>query len=113
MRELRDLGSRVGTTSASCDVHAEPFREAEAEAVDERGLCAIGSHDAAQAEFSLRHRRGRQHDVGAVDGSEFLEDGSRTVAEAGAALPLLEGLPQHVGEEADEDVREHAVLALI
>src|SRR2546430_15560870 len=34
-----------------------------------------------------------------------MEDRPRTVAEPGLCLPLLERLPEHVGQETDEDVR--------
>jgi hypothetical protein len=61
----------------------------------------------------LRGGRRRQYDVGAVDGAEFLEDGAGRVAKAGAALPLLQRLPQHVGEEAHQDVGQYAVLTLV
>ena len=44
---------------------------------------------------------------------EFFEDGARRVSEAGAALPHLETLPQHEGKETDEDVGQHAILALM
>jgi len=36
---------------------------------------------------------------------------SRIAPQAGPMLPLLQGFPEHVGEEADEDVCLHAVLA--
>jgi hypothetical protein len=35
------------------------------------------------------------------------------LSEPGAALPLLERFPQHVGEEADEDVGLHAIGPLL
>ena len=35
------------------------------------------------------------------------------LAETGAALPLLQRLPQHIGEKAHQDVRQHAILALM
>src|SRR5438445_6690360 len=41
------------------------------------------------------------------------EDGARTVAEAGARLPLLQRLPQDVGQKADEDVRLDPLLLLM
>jgi hypothetical protein len=36
---------------------------------------------------------------------KFVEDGARAMTKTGPGLPLLQGLPQDVGEEADEDVR--------
>jgi hypothetical protein len=34
-----------------------------------------------------------------LDAAQLLEDGARTVAQAGARLPLLQGLPQDIGQE--------------
>src|SRR6266478_3084781 len=104
---------KLALQSASGEAPAQPLGEAQAEAFEQGGLGAIGAYDAAQAQLALRGGGGRQHDVGAVDGGEFLEDGARTVAEAGAALPLLEGLPQNVGKKADQDMGQHAILALM
>jgi hypothetical protein len=71
------------------DGPAQPFWQAQSEPLEERGLSAIGTHDASQSEFALRQRRRRQDDVGALHCSEFLQDRARTVAEAGAALPTV------------------------
>ena len=71
----------------------------------------IRADDAAEAHLAAV--RGGQHDVGALDAAEFLEDGARAVAQVGAALPLLQGLPEHVGQEADQDMGLDAVLALM
>src|SRR5207244_2031308 len=68
-------------------------------------------HDAAQTDLATV--LGRQDDIGALNAAEFVEDRARALAEAGASLPLLERLPQHVGEKADEDVGLHAVGALV
>ena len=62
-------------------MHAEPFRKAQAEAVEESGLSAVGSHDATQPDLALRYRSRRQDDIGTVDGRQFLEDGARAIAE--------------------------------
>ena len=93
--------------------HAESFGQAETEVFKQRCLSAIGANDAAQSQLAMRACCGWQDHVGAVDGAKFLEDGARTVAEAGTALPLLQRLPQHVGEKAHQDVRQHAVFALM
>ena len=93
--------------------HAESFGQAETEALEQDRLGAVGTHDAAQSQFAGGRRSRRQDDVGAGDGGEFLEKGARTVAETGSALPLLQRLPQHVGEKAHQDVRQHAILALM
>src|SRR5258707_5493587 len=93
--------------------HAEPFRDAEPEPIEQRSLCLVGADDAAQSQVASRHRVGWQNNVGAVNGGEFLEDSSRAVAQPSAALPLLEGFPHRVGEKADQDVAEHAILLLM
>jgi uncharacterized DUF497 family protein len=48
--------------------------------------------------------RQRQHHVGALDATEFIEDGARAVTQAGTALPLLQRLPQDVGQKAHQDI---------
>jgi hypothetical protein len=89
--------------------HAEALREVEAEAVEQGGLSGVRAHDAAEAEFTPIRRR--QDDVRALNATEFIEDRARTVPESGSTLPLLERLPQHVGEKADEDVGLDAIGA--
>jgi len=83
----------------------------ETEAIEQRGLGGVGLGDAAQAEQTLR--RGGQHHVVRLDARQLLQDGPRRVAQTSAALPHRQALPQHEGEEADENVRLHAVLALM
>ena len=46
--------------------------------------------------------RGKDY-VRAIGPAEFLEQGARAVPHSGPALPLLQGLPQHVGQEANQD----------
>src|SRR3989441_11729747 len=82
--------------------HAQALREVEAEPVEEGSLGGVRAHHAAQAQLAAV--LGRQDDVCALNTPEFIEDRARTPAEARASLPLLERLPQHVGEETDEDV---------
>ncbi len=41
---------------------------------------------------------------------QLFEDRSRRVSETEALLPHLEALPQHEGEEADEDVGLDAIF---
>jgi hypothetical protein len=45
-----------------------------------------------------------QDDVRAMDGPQLGEERARAVAEARFLLPLLEGFPEGVGKEANEDV---------
>src|SRR2546426_11059518 len=91
--------------------HAQALREVEAEPVEEGSLGGVRAHHAAQAQLAAV--LGRQDDVCALNTPEFIEDRARTPAEARASLPLLERLPQHVGEETDEDVGLDAVGALV
>jgi hypothetical protein len=51
--------------------------------------------------------------VGTLNAAELVQDRARALAEARAALPLLKGLPEHVGQKADEDVRLHTVGPLV
>lgn len=94
-------------------MHAEPLGQSESEAIEQSGLCAIGADDASQPQFALWRGRRWQDHVGAVDGAEFLKDGARRITQTGAALPLFEGLPQNIGEETDENVRQNTRLSLM
>jgi hypothetical protein len=91
--------------------HAESFWQAETEALEQDRLGAIGAHDAAQSQFAAGRRRRRRDDVGAGDVGEFLEERARTVAETGAVLPLLQRLPQHVGQKTHQDVPQPRLSA--
>jgi hypothetical protein len=92
-------------------VDAEPLRKIEAEPGQEVRLGQVRADDTPEAEVAAIN--GREDDVGALDAAEFFEDGAGAVAQARPALPLLQGLPQHVGEEADEDVGPDPVFALM
>src|SRR5207253_9199862 len=61
--------------------------------------------DAADAERAVGILGQRQHDVRALDAAEFIENRPRAVAQPRLALPLLQRLPEHIGEEAHQDVR--------
>src|SRR6267143_5956162 len=56
---------------------------------------------------------GLQHDIIRLNARELFEHGSWGIAEASAALPHLEALPQHEGEKADKDMCLHTILALV
>ncbi len=73
----------------------------------------VGPDDTAQAELVLGGISGRPNDVGALDAAQLLEKGAGAVAEAGAPHPLLEGLPQDVGQETDQDVRLATVGSVV
>jgi hypothetical protein len=91
--------------------HAEPLREFQTETSEESGLSRVGTYHAAKPEFATVLRR--EHDVGALNATEFVQDGAGALPKAGPPLPLLEGLPQYVREEADEDVRLNPVGPLV
>ena len=90
---------------------AHALGQDDAEAVEKRGLGGVGLGDAAQADLTVGG--GRQHHVVRLDARELIEHGARGVAEAGAALPHLQRLPEDEGEEAYEDVCLDAILALM
>ena len=90
---------------------AHALGQHDAEAIEKRGLGGVGLGDATQADLAVCC--GRQDDVVGLDAGKLFEDGARRVAEARARLPHLEALPQHEGEEADEDVGLDAILALM
>src|ERR1700722_11477775 len=82
------------------DAHA--LGQDDAEAIKKRGLGVVGVSDTSQTDLAVRC--GRQDDVVRLDAGKLFEDRARRVSEAGALLPHLQALPQHKGEEADEDV---------
>ena len=92
-------------------IRAHALGQDDAEASEEFRLGVVGLRDATQSDVA--HRGCRQNDVVGLDACQFLEDGPRRIAETGALLPHLQGLPQDEGEEADEDVGLHAILALM
>ncbi len=73
----------------------------------------VGFNYAANAQLAAWILRQRQHQVGALDAAQFLENGSWAVTQPGAALPLLQRLPQDVSQEADQDMGLYPVLALM
>ena len=85
--------------------------QVEAKAVEERGLRGVGLGDATQSDLAVGC--GRQDDVVGLDAGKLFEDGPRRVSEARALLPHLEALPEHEGEEANEDVGLDPLLAVM
>ena len=90
---------------------AHALGEDHAEAVEKRRLGGVGLCDATQSDLSVRC--GRQDDIMGLDARQFLKDGRRRVAKARALLPHLKAVPEHQGEEANEDVGLDPVLALM
>ena len=54
-----------------------------------------------------------KHDVYDADIFELFEDTSRFVAQPGPLAQAGQRLPQHVRQEADQNVRQHAILFLV
>src|ERR1700722_18680156 len=96
-------------SGSSGDAHA--LGQDDAEAIKKRGLGVVGVSDTSQTDLAVRC--GRQDDVVRLDAGKLFEDRARRVSEAGALLPHLQALPQHKGEEADEDVGLDAIFALV
>jgi len=71
----------------------------------------VRSHHAPQAQLAAI--LGGEHDIGALDAPEFVQDRAGAPPEPRPLLPLLQGFPQDVGEETDEDVGVHPVGALM
>ena len=70
-----------------------------------------GLGDAAGADFVTV--LGRQHDVHHAQLAQFVQHAPRFMAEAGSLAELPEELPEDVGQKADQDVGQHAVLFLM
>ena len=90
---------------------AHALWQGDAETIEESGLCRIWLGHAAQ--MNLAMRGSRQDDVLGLNALEFFKDDAWRIAEARAALPHLQALPQHEGKKADEDMSLHAMLALV
>ena len=56
---------------------------------------------------------GRQDHVATLDRGQFLQHRPRRIAQPGPPHPLGQRLPEHVGQEADEDVGQHPFGLLV
>ena len=70
-----------------------------------------GLGDAPAADLGALTRG--QDDIDQLDLTELLEDASALVSQSGPLAALRERFPQHVRQEADENVRQHAILFLV
>jgi len=66
--------------------------------------------DASLAKDHARPRR--QNHVHHADLPQFVQDPPGFLAQSGPVAELAEGLPEHIGQEAHQDVCLHAVLLL-
>ena len=76
-------------------------------------LRVVGLGDAAESNRAFESAANGKHDVAAFEFGEFREQGARRVAQAAALHPAGEGFPQHVGEEAHQDVGSDPRLVLV
>ncbi len=67
--------------------------------------------DAAPADFNSLARG--KDDIHHTDVFEFLEDTSRLVAQPGLLAQASQRFPQHIRQEADENVRQHTIFFLV
>src|SRR2546426_8671912 len=81
--------------------------------IEQDRLRRVRADHAAETERTRRLGGKGQYHVGALDARQFVEDRPRAVAEPGLHLPVLERLPEHVGQEADEDMRLDALGLLV
>ena len=73
----------------------------------------IGIRPQHAAKADLAPIGGGEDHIGALDAVPFGEDCSGTLPQPHPPRPLLEGLPEDVGQEADQDVRVHPIRALV
>ena len=78
--------------------------ETKAEPVEQDRLIRIRADAAPDSELAWIRFGGRQDDVGAVNAVELFKQSPRAVAQPSADHPLFKCFPEHVGEEADQDV---------
>jgi len=86
---------------------SEALGYGQAQPVEQHLLGVVRRGHAADADglaWSAIGRAGGKDHVTALDLGELLDDGSRGIAEAGAAHPLGQCLPEHVRKEADQDM---------
>jgi hypothetical protein len=105
---------------ASGEAYAQPFGQLYIEAIEQCRLGAIGLDDAAQPRVALWRSCGRQDHVGAADGTEFLKDDARCVAEvcaqdfvnvlAGVEPALLEAVVIGLGIRRQRQEVHHQAL---
>ena len=56
---------------------------------------------------------GGKHNIDNTEFTQLSQDASRLVAQARSLAELAEELPEHVGQKADQDVGQDAVLFLV
>ena len=102
------FGAELGTTFVPPAWLAETLRQLEPQAAEQDPLELVRHRHAAK--LNAPAGGGRQHDVVELDAGDLLEHGARSMAQGAASHPLLERLPQDVGEEREQDVRLHSIL---
>jgi hypothetical protein len=110
-----DLGGSTGKSwhYIGAAVGKRTLRKPKAGPIQELGLSLFGTDYAPDSDLPAASLCRRQDDVGTVEPAQFLKRGPRGVAETSLFLPLLERFPEHMGEEADENVRLNALGFLV
>ena len=92
---------------STCDLPGQ----VQGQTVEQDRLVIGRATDAAAADFHAV--AGREHYINEADFAQFVEDSARFVAQAAGLGHLVQRFPQHVGQEADEDVSKDAVFLLV
>ena len=70
-----------------------------------------GFTDATAANIDVFFRR--QHHIDHADLAQFVKNPSRFITQARSFGPLVQCFPEHIGQEADQDMRENPILFLM
>ena len=92
-------------------VFCQAARQFPAEAFEEDLLVVAGLRHAPGADVLAL--LGGEHDIDRAELAQFFQDASRFVAQPRFLAELAQELPQHVGQEADQNVGQHAVFLLM
>ena len=109
--ELRKKSALHHNRGTGRGAEAEPLGQVQPEPIQQRCLGGIWAHHAAEAEGPTVGR-GEYH-IGTLDAVEFGEDRAGALPQPRSSLPLFQGFPQDVGQEADEDMGLNAIGSLM
>ena len=85
----------------------------DSEPIEQDAEWPIRTGDASDSKLAFRFLVEREDDVEALQLSKLFQNGSRTVADPCPFHPLFEGLPENIGEEADEDVGANTLFLVV
>ena len=89
----------------------EASGEFQAQVIQEDFLVVAGLCNAARAELATIFRR--QDDVDSTEFAQFRQHATRFVAEAGLLAELAQELPEHIRQEANQNMGQHAILFVV